>query len=118
MNGGGVAVLRECEKDEGMTRLVPDIKGADPGAAALLIECRGQTPETLQVPRCPPFSAVCGSPNLGCTTSTLCTCWSGMNAGHAIVVVPLHMLPSGLAIDGPLGGTSQSFCTLYSLPMR
>jgi hypothetical protein len=32
-----------------MTRLVPDIKGADPGAAGLLIECRGQTPESLKV---------------------------------------------------------------------
>ncbi len=32
-----------------MTRLVPDIKGADPGAAGLLVECRGQTPESLQV---------------------------------------------------------------------
>ncbi|BDA46133.1 probable glycolate oxidase subunit GlcD at N-terminal half [Coccomyxa sp. Obi] len=42
------ASLTECEKDEGMTRLVPDIKGADPGAAALLVECRGQTPESLQ----------------------------------------------------------------------
>ena len=35
------ASLRECEADEGMARLVPDIRGADPMAAALLIECRG-----------------------------------------------------------------------------
>ncbi len=35
-----------------MTRLVPDIKGADPGAAGLLIECRGQTPECLEVGAC------------------------------------------------------------------
>lgn len=41
--------FRECEADEGMVRLVPDIKGADPGAAGLLIECRGQTPECLNV---------------------------------------------------------------------
>lgn len=43
------AALRECEADEGLTRLVVDIKGADPGAAALLIECRGEDAETLQV---------------------------------------------------------------------
>ena len=36
------ASLRECESDEDMARLVPDLKGADPMAAALLIECRGQ----------------------------------------------------------------------------
>lgn len=42
------ASLSECEKDEDMFRLVPDIKGADPMAAALLIECRGETPEALQ----------------------------------------------------------------------
>lgn len=35
------ASLKECEHDEEMIRLVPDIKGADPMAAALLIECRG-----------------------------------------------------------------------------
>ncbi len=40
---------RECARDEGMVRLVPDIEGADPGAAGLLIECRGQTPECLKV---------------------------------------------------------------------
>jgi hypothetical protein len=34
------ASLRECEADDDMARLVPDIKGADPMAAALLIECR------------------------------------------------------------------------------
>ena len=43
------AALRECEADEGLTKLVVDIKGADPGAAALLIECRGEDAETLQV---------------------------------------------------------------------
>ena len=42
------ASLTECGKDEDMTRLVPDIVGADPMAAALLIECRGGTPEGLQ----------------------------------------------------------------------
>jgi D-lactate dehydrogenase len=35
------ASLRECESNEDMARLVPDIRGADPMAAALLIECRG-----------------------------------------------------------------------------
>ncbi len=43
------ASLRECEADEGLTKLVVDIKGADPGAAALLIECRGEDAATLQV---------------------------------------------------------------------
>ena len=33
-----------------MVRLVPDIRGSDPGASGLLIECRGQTPEALEVP--------------------------------------------------------------------
>lgn len=47
------AALRECEADEGLTRLVVDIKGADPGAAALLIECRGEDAETLQVTSLP-----------------------------------------------------------------
>ena len=49
------AALRECEADEGLTKLVVDIKGADPGAAALLIECRGEDAETLQVGYCPTF---------------------------------------------------------------
>lgn len=42
------ASLRECEADEDMTRLVPCIKGSDPMAAALLIECRGQDGEALK----------------------------------------------------------------------
>lgn len=40
---------RECANDEGMVTLVPDITDCDPLAAALLIECRGQTGEDLQV---------------------------------------------------------------------
>lgn len=43
------ASLRECERDEDMARLVPDILGADPMAAALLIECRGSDPDALKV---------------------------------------------------------------------
>jgi D-lactate dehydrogenase len=43
------ASLRECEADEEMARLVPDILGADPMAAALLIECRGRDSGALQV---------------------------------------------------------------------
>jgi D-lactate dehydrogenase len=39
--------LRECEADEAMTRLVPDIVGCDPMAAALLIECRGRDQQAL-----------------------------------------------------------------------
>eukprot|EP00775_Hariotina_reticulata_P006936 gene6936-7154_t len=42
------ASLRECEADEEMARLVPDILGADPMAAALLIECRGRDTSALQ----------------------------------------------------------------------
>ena len=40
---------RQIEQDEGMVRLVPDIQGSDNGAAGLLIECRGQTPQALEV---------------------------------------------------------------------
>ncbi|KAF8056389.1 glcD [Scenedesmus sp. PABB004] len=42
------ASLRECEADEDMARLVPDILGADPMAAALLIECRGRDAGSLE----------------------------------------------------------------------
>ncbi|GBF96948.1 glycolate dehydrogenase [Raphidocelis subcapitata] len=42
------ASLRECEADEQMATLVPDILGADPMAAALLIECRGRDADALQ----------------------------------------------------------------------
>lgn len=42
------ASLRECEADDKMTALVPDIKGADNMAAALLIECRGQDEAALK----------------------------------------------------------------------
>lgn len=40
---------RECERDEELVRLVPCMKSAGPTAASLLIECRGRTPEILQV---------------------------------------------------------------------
>ena len=40
--------LTQCEREEAMLGLVPDMKGADPRAAALLIECRGETPEALE----------------------------------------------------------------------
>lgn len=43
------ASLRECEANDDMTRLVPDIKGADSMAAALLIECRGSDEAALKV---------------------------------------------------------------------
>lgn len=42
-------LLQECEADEAMLKLVPDIKGADPMAAALLIECRGRDEAALKV---------------------------------------------------------------------
>lgn len=42
------ASLRECESDEKMAGLVPDIVGCGPMAAALLIECRGQSADDLQ----------------------------------------------------------------------
>jgi D-lactate dehydrogenase len=41
------ASLRECEADEALAGLVPDIKRCGPEAAALLIECRGSTAEDL-----------------------------------------------------------------------
>ena len=43
------ACCREVERDEGMVKLVKDIQGSDPMASALLIECRGRTPEALEV---------------------------------------------------------------------
>ena len=42
---------REVERDEGMVKLVKDIQGSDPMASALLVECRGRTPEALEVRR-------------------------------------------------------------------
>ena len=41
------ASLRECASNEDMTRLVPEIDGCGPMAAALLIECRGRSEEDL-----------------------------------------------------------------------
>jgi hypothetical protein len=49
MNGCFPRLRRDSEIDEDFVRLVPDAKDAGPGAAALLIECRGQTPDKLQV---------------------------------------------------------------------
>lgn len=46
---GDFGIRRECEADEDLTKLVVDIKGADPGAAALLIECRGEDADSLKV---------------------------------------------------------------------
>mmetsp|Transcript_7098 Transcript_7098/g.12157 ORF Transcript_7098/g.12157 Transcript_7098/m.12157 type:complete len:1103 (+) Transcript_7098:137-3445(+) len=40
--------LTECMNDEAMLKLVPEIEGADPTAAALLIECRGADEASLQ----------------------------------------------------------------------
>ena len=40
---------RECEIDEDLVRLVPDMKDAGGTAAALLIECRANGAEGLQV---------------------------------------------------------------------
>ena len=45
------ARCREVERDEGMVKLVKDIQGSDPMASALLVECRGRTPEALEVCR-------------------------------------------------------------------
>lgn len=42
------AALRECEIDEDLLRLVPDMKDAGPQAAALLIECRANGLEGLK----------------------------------------------------------------------
>lgn len=55
------ASLRECESDEKMTSLVPDIKGCGPMAAALLIECRGSTAEDLEERINEVLSALSGS---------------------------------------------------------
>ena len=42
------ASLVQCERDEAMARLCPDMSGAAPSAAALLIECRGESAEALE----------------------------------------------------------------------
>lgn len=42
------ASITECEKDETMVRLVPDLVHCGPEAAALLVECRGQDDKALQ----------------------------------------------------------------------
>lgn len=42
------ASLRECEANEELCELV-ELKGADAGAAALLVECRGASRDGLQV---------------------------------------------------------------------
>lgn len=42
------ASLLQCEGDEDLLKLVPCIKGADPMAAALLIECRGRDAAALE----------------------------------------------------------------------
>ncbi|KFM26260.1 Glycolate oxidase subunit GlcD [Auxenochlorella protothecoides] len=39
--------IREFECNEAVAKLTPDILGADGGAAALLVECRGQTHDAL-----------------------------------------------------------------------
>lgn len=39
--------LTQCAKDDVMIKLVPDMEGAGPQAAALLIECRGATADAL-----------------------------------------------------------------------
>ena len=69
-----------------MARLVPDIGQADPMAAGLLVECRGQTPEAMEV-RPPPISS--GNSRTGCAASTWaplhCCMRSASAAGVAVV---------------------------------
>lgn len=58
------ACLRECKIHDKMPMLVPEIAGdPDRNAAALLIECRGQTPEALDM-RIAEVEAALGSENL------------------------------------------------------
>jgi D-lactate dehydrogenase len=42
------AALKECEANDELCGLVRDIRGADPQAAGLLIECRGEDAKTLK----------------------------------------------------------------------
>ncbi len=82
--------VRECERDEGMVKLVPDIQGSDPMAASLLIECRGRTPEALEVRLpCSCFgfprlhfspAGACASPFLLCFPLVACMC-NGLEDG-------------------------------------
>lgn len=58
------ACLRECKIHDKMPKVVPDIAGnPDPMAAALLIECRGQTPDALKM-RIAEVQDALGSENL------------------------------------------------------
>lgn len=47
---------------------MPDMEGADPLAAGLLIECRGQTPEDKDVSAC----AMSQSPDSSCLPLGVC----------------------------------------------
>ena len=88
-----LGMRRQVEQDEGMVRLVPDIKGSDPGAAGLLIECRGQTPQALEVGHSSWPSAPAGeaSPPVSCSARwTACVIISH----HEVMVAPfvVHLL--------------------------
>ena len=60
------ARCREVERDEGMVKLVKDIQGSDPMASALLVECRGRTPEALEVRPCSQSIGVLHVPHVSC----------------------------------------------------
>lgn len=96
---------RECAKDEGMARLVPDIVDADDGAAGLLIECRGWDEECLKVGLV--MLALCSgiAGHNGC----LCIC-------NAATSRPCPMLHCCLLLPDTLShGTPFRHCSLATL---
>ena len=102
---------RECAKDEGMARLVPDIVDADDGAAGLLIECRGWDEECLKVGLVMP--ALCSG--IAGLSGRLCIC----NAATSRPCPMLHccsLLPDTLSHGTPFRHCS--LATLAQVRMR
>ena len=92
---------RECAKDEGMARLVPDIVDADDGAAGLLIECRGWDEECLKVGLVMP--ALCSG--IAGLSGRLCIC----NAATSRPCPMLHCC--SLLLDTLSHGTPFQHCS-------
>ena len=119
---------RECEIDEDLKRLVPDMKDAGPTAAALLIECRANGAEGLKVGHRVPWpSCWC------CTWHPLCML-SHVNLPHAYVAhsehpnsthflhlpqARIHEVNSALIDSGlPFGAHSDQLKDLETYPFR
>ena len=104
---------RECAKDEGMARLVPDIVDADDGAAGLLIECRGWDEECLKVGLVTP--ALCSG--IAGLSGRLCICSAAMSRPCPM----LHccsLLLDTLSHDTPLQHCSSALHSSSSAHVR